>query len=149
MCRCRRGFLMKTKLEEWVQASKNVIPHLFLNGPEEFVERPCLGTKRNGAYSYITYKQLKDKICHFAAFLRNNDFRSQDKLIILAENREEWIVSDLGTMLVGGVIVPIYPTLSPHQMEYIVRHSDARVAVVSSQIQYNKLAKMYETFKIP
>ena len=90
----------ETDFEKWINNSKQVIPFLFFNCPFDFDERPCLGTKRSGEFEYINYRQLKDNVANFASALIDNHFSVADKLVIIAENREEWITADLGTMLV-------------------------------------------------
>ena len=62
-----------------------------------------------------------------------------DRVAILSENRWEWAVTDFATLAIGGVDVPLYPTLTPEQIGYMLRDSGAKVAVVSSREQYEKL----------
>ncbi len=54
-----------------------------------------------------------------------------DKIVTASNNRPEWNFLDVGMMQIGVVHVPIYPTLSKEETEYILQHSDARMAVVS------------------
>src|ERR1700688_3851360 len=62
-----------------------------------------------------------------------------DRVAILSENRWEWPVADFATLAIGAVDVPLYPTLTPEQIGYMLRDSGAKVAVVSSGDQYEKL----------
>ena len=138
----------ETDFEQWIHASRKVIPRLFLNCPFDFDQRPCLGTKQKGQFHYISYAQLKAQVWAFASALHQLDFSAKDKLVIIAENREEWIVTDLGCMLSAGIVVPAYPTLMPVQIEYIIQHSDAKVVVVSNQHQYEKLWEIIDSTNI-
>ncbi|MFO7617110.1 MAG: AMP-dependent synthetase/ligase [Bacteroidales bacterium] len=54
-----------------------------------------------------------------------------DKIVTASNNRPEWNFLDMGMMQIGVVHVPIYPTLSQEETEFILRHSDARMVVVS------------------
>jgi len=63
-----------------------------------------------------------------------------DRVVILSENRWEWAVADFACLAIGVVDVPLYSTESAERIGYMVRDSGARVAVVSSQAQYEKLA---------
>ncbi len=65
--------------------------------------------------------------------------RSGDRVALLSENRYEWPVSDLAILGLGAVTVPIYPTLTAQQCQYILQNSDAKVAIVSSAAQLDKL----------
>jgi len=62
-----------------------------------------------------------------------------DRLAILSENRPEWAVADFACFLLGAVVVPIYSTLTPQQTAYILRDSGAKIAVVSTERQLEKI----------
>jgi long-chain acyl-CoA synthetase len=63
-----------------------------------------------------------------------------DRVVLLSENRWEWAVADFAALALGAVDVPIYSTLGPEQIGYMLRDSGAKVAVVSSKDQLDKLA---------
>ena len=50
-----------------------------------------------------------------------------DRVAILSENRPEWAVADFGALLLGGVVVPVYPTLPAEQAAFILKDSGARI----------------------
>ena len=62
-----------------------------------------------------------------------------DRLAILSENRPEWAVADFASLLLGLVVVPIYSTLTAQQTAYILQDSGARVVVVSTEKQLQKV----------
>ncbi len=68
--------------------------------------------------------------------------RKGDRIALLAENRWEWPVVDFATLVLGAADVPIYPTLTAEQIALLLIDSGARVAVVSSEAQYKKLASI-------
>ncbi len=65
-----------------------------------------------------------------------------DRIALLAENRWEWPVVDFATLVLGAVDVPIYPTLTAEQIAALLIDSGARVAVVSTEAQYRKIASI-------
>jgi long-chain acyl-CoA synthetase len=65
-----------------------------------------------------------------------------DRIALLAENRWEWPVVDFATLVLGAVDVPIYPTLTADQTASLLIDSGARVAVVSTEVQYRKVASI-------
>jgi long-chain acyl-CoA synthetase len=71
-----------------------------------------------------------------------------DRVAILSENRPEWATAEFGTLLLGGVIVPIYPTLTADQSAFVVADSGARVAFVSSVEQLKKLQAIRAATKL-
>ena len=62
-----------------------------------------------------------------------------DRIGLLSENRWEWPICDFATLAMGAVDVPLYATLIPDQIGYMLRDSGARVVIVSTQEQYEKL----------
>jgi long-chain acyl-CoA synthetase len=72
--------------------------------------------------------------------LRDLGVQKGDRVAILSENRYEWPILDLAIVGQGAVTVPIYPTLTSHQCAYILKDAEARIAVVSSPMQHQKLA---------
>jgi len=58
---------------------------------------------------------------------------------LLSENRYEWAITDLATLGQGAVTVPIYPTLTAPQCQYILENSEAQVCVVSTPAQMEKV----------
>ncbi len=65
-----------------------------------------------------------------------------DRIALLAENRWEWPVVDFATLVLGAADVPIYPTLTADQIASLLIDSGARIAVVSTEAQYSKLASI-------
>ena len=65
-----------------------------------------------------------------------------DRIALLAENRWEWPVVDFATLVLGAADVPIYPTLTAEQIAELLIDSGARIAVVSTEAQYNKIASI-------
>jgi len=74
-----------------------------------------------------------------ARALRQLGLTKGDRLAILSENRMEWAVADFASLLLGVAVVPIYATLTAQQTAYILCDSGARVVVVSTQKQLEKV----------
>ena len=62
-----------------------------------------------------------------------------DRVLILSENRWEWAVADFACLAIGAVDAPLYATENAERVGYMARDCGAKVAVVSSQMQYDKL----------
>jgi len=62
-----------------------------------------------------------------------------DRVAILSETRREWTIADFATLLIGGVVVPIYPTLTAEQTAFMLRDSGARAVFVSTEKQMTKV----------
>src|SRR5580692_11537797 len=93
----------------------------------------------DGNWKPITSNELYGRVRALAEVLRGWGVAKGDRVAILSENRWEWAVTDLATLAIGGVDVPLYPTLTPEQIGYMLRDSGAKAVVVSSREQYEKL----------
>ena len=87
------------------------------------------------------YGEVVDQLA--AAFI-NWGIVPGDRVAILATNRWEWQVSDVATLMVGAVSVPIYPTSSAQQVSYILGHSEARLCVVGNADLLGKVLTQQE-----
>ena len=94
----------------------------------------------SGEWKPISSVELYGRVRALADVFRGWGLGKGDRVAILSENRWEWPVTDFATMAIGGVDVPLYPTLTPEQIGYMLKDSGARVAVVSSREMYEKVA---------
>ena len=92
-----------------------------------------------GAYHPITSVELYGRMRALADVFRGWGLVKGDRVVILSENRWEWVVTDFATLALGAVDVPLYATLTPDQVGYMMRDSGAKIAVLSSREQYDKL----------
>ena len=87
----------------------------------------------------ISSVELYGRVRALAEVFRGWGLGKGDRVALLSENRWEWAVTDFAALAIGAVDVPLYPTLTPDQVGYMLRDSGAKVAVVSSREQYEKL----------
>ncbi len=107
--------------------------------------RPALVAKDGGkAWQPLTYAELGVRLRAFSLGLRSLGVNPGDRVAILSENRPEWAVADLATLAMGGVTVPIYPTLPSPQVAYLLADSGARAVVVSDAKQLRKVIESRE-----
>jgi len=89
----------------------------------------------------ISHAEVYRNVKLLATAMRGLGVVRGDRIALLAENRPEWPLADYAAICIGALTVPVYPTLSAQQVGYILRHSGARLAFVSSAEQ---LAKVQE-----
>ena len=92
--------------------------------------------KENGEWKGSSFGSYYQESLRFAKALLSLDFNTESKISILAFNRPEWVVADVGTMLAGGVPAGIYQTCSPEEISYIISHSESAVVVVENEDQW-------------
>ena len=92
----------------------------------------CLVTKNNGVWIATSTKEYLEKANTISRALVRLDVNKNDKIaIISSSNRTEWNIMDIGVLQIGAQNVPIYPTISEVDYEYILNHSEATFCFVS------------------
>jgi long-chain acyl-CoA synthetase len=105
-------------------------------------ERAILRQDAAGAWRPLSSAELMARVYAVTQVFRAWGIVKGDRIALLAENRWEWPVVDFAALTMGAVDVPIYPTLTPEQIAGMLIDSGARVAVVSSEAQYRKVASI-------
>jgi len=105
-------------------------------GPERVMEWRDPAAK----WQPITGHQLYARVHALAGALTGWGIGKGDRVAILAENRWEWAVADFAVLALGAVDVPLYATLTAQQVAGMLADSGARVIVVSTARQYEKVA---------
>ena len=106
--------------------------------------RSAMAFKQAGMYRLITWSDYRRRADHVAAGLISLGIVPGDRIGIIAENRPEWLFTDIGMLAAGVVTVPMHSPLSPKQVEYELHHSDSRAVFVSNQTQANKVLEVVE-----
>lgn len=132
-----------------IQESFTTIPKMFEIITKKYLnlERPALMYKSEGKYNSISYSKLRENVRGFANGLLSLGISSGDKIGIISENRPEWFYSDMGAVSTGAIDVPMYPTLTPKQIEFILNDAGVSMLVVSNQTQLNKILKITDEVK--
>jgi long-chain acyl-CoA synthetase len=94
---------------------------------------------KDGEWKPITSAQMYGRVRALAGVLAGWGVGKGDRIALLSENRWEWPVTDFAVLALGAVDVPLYLTLTVEQVGYMLRDSGAKVAVVSSKEQYEKV----------
>jgi long-chain acyl-CoA synthetase len=91
--------------------------------------------RSHGEWKGISWQRFKQETYDFATALLSLDLKPGGTVCILMGNVPEWPISDIGTIIAGGVGVGLYPTSSAEQIAYIINHSDAEFVLVDSHEQ--------------
>jgi len=86
----------------------------------------------------ISHPEVFDTVRRGAGALRSLGIGRGDRVAILSENRPEWALSDYACLCLGVEDVPIYSTLLPHQIQYVLADSQAKVLLLSDAEQLSK-----------
>ncbi len=94
-------------------------------------QQPALLSKgKNGEYTALSYAEVDESVARVAASLAELGVQKGDTIGILSQNRPEWAVADLSVLRLGGIVVPIYPTLPSAYVKYIVDDSKMKMIFV-------------------
>jgi long-chain acyl-CoA synthetase len=115
------------------------LTQLLANTLKSYPKDDLMLVKKAGAYVPISTREFGDAVKELCLGLNSLGFRAGDKLCLLSENRPEWVMTDFAALCAGGLTVPIYTTLVPDQIHYIIDDSDASVVVVSNADHWRKL----------
>jgi long-chain acyl-CoA synthetase len=100
----------------------------------------CLVTKYNGEWVKTSTQEYVDQANAISRALLRMGIQKNDKIaIISSSNRTEWNIMDIGVLQVGAQTVPIYPTISAEDYEYILNHSESVYCFVSDEVVFKKL----------
>src|SRR5438552_7896008 len=88
--------------------------------------------KREGVWHSMSAGEMLRHSRSIALGLHSLGIRRGDRVALLSESRVEWVLADQGCIFAGAVGVPVYPTLTPPQVAYIVKDSGARALFVST-----------------
>src|SRR5262245_5816091 len=104
--------------------------------------RTAMRYKRHGLYHDLTWHRYRDDALACAAALVTAGIRPGDRVGLLAENRVEWLVADMGILAAAAVNVPPHAPLSPRQVQYQLADSAARWVFVSTRDQADKVRQV-------
>ena len=120
-----------------VKPDDNITDDLFRNA-EDWPDAVGLKRRTHGIWMPVTWRGFAAEVCGIAAGLMTAGVQPGDRVALMSRTRYEWTVLDYAILTAGGVVVPIYPTSSLEQVEWILRDSGA-VAVVVETDDHAKL----------
>ena len=109
------------------------LSQLFLNTLKTYPKDDLMAAKVEGRYVPISTEEFGRRVRHLSLGLADLGLGPGEKLVILSENRPEWTITDFAVLCAGAITVPIYTSLMPEQIKYIINDSDARIVVCSNR----------------
>jgi len=121
---------------------------------EKFPKEDMVAGKENGKWRAYSTKEIQDNVNRLTAGLlqlgvSGNDMTTEnrDKIAIIANNRPEWLITDMAVQQSGAILVPIYPTTSPNEIEFIFNDAAVKYVFVSSKELLDKIKSIQS--KVP
>ena len=108
------------------------IIELFETSVTKFPNNIYLWEKQNGKYEGTTYTQTREQVLKFGAGLVSLGLQKGDRVGLISEGRNAWIISELGILYAGGINVPLSVKLeSGNDLKFRLAHSGSRMVIVS------------------
>jgi long-chain acyl-CoA synthetase len=114
-------------------AEINTLCRLFLNTCRAYRKPGLLMVKEDGRYRPISTVEFEAAVRGLALGFQELGLRPGDKVALISENRPEWTITDFAVLTSGAVTVPIYTSLTPEQVRYIIHDAGAKMAVCSNR----------------
>ena len=115
------------------------IGQIFLNTVKSYQKKDQMLYKKENQYTPIPTEEFADWVKNFSLGLRELGAEVGDKIVIFSENCPEWVMTDLAILCLGRITVPIYTSLMPEQIKYIIDNSDAKIVVCSGPELWQKI----------
>jgi long-chain acyl-CoA synthetase len=93
----------------------------------------------NDQWQPITGKQMYGRVRALVEWMQAQGIKPGDRVALIAENRWEWPVVDFAVLAMGAVDVPLYQTLTPDQVGFMLQNSGSRAIFVATREQYDKV----------
>lgn len=123
---------------------KSTVPSLLRNVVENIhrAEETFLIHKKNANWEEISFKETLERADSIATFFLNKEIAKGDRLGLMIENSPEYVYYDQGIQQIGAVNVSIYPTLSEHEVTYIINDSGIKAILIGNPFLYKKVLKV-------
>jgi long-chain acyl-CoA synthetase len=116
------------------------IPGVFFERAAALGEREYLRFFRDGSWHSLGWTEMAERARRVACGLIAAGLKPGDHVVLMSENRAEWLYCDLAILAAGGVTVPIYPSLTSRAAAYIAEDSKTRLAIVANEELAAKLS---------
>jgi len=119
--------------------SFKTVPQMFQHVVSESPTLKTFYTKTENGWEGVELADLQVMVEDFANGLKNLGINDNDKVAIIGANSRKWAISDYAIAHIRAVSVPVYPTLIPAQSQYVVEHSESKIAIVQDEVQLDKV----------
>jgi len=109
------------------------LSRLFLHSCRAHRKPNRMMVKKDGVWKPISTDELETSVRRLSLGFQALGLKPGDRVALLSENRPEWVMADFAVLSAGGVTVPIYTSLLPDQVRYIIDDSGAKFVVCSDR----------------
>ncbi len=112
--------------------SERTLVQMFEASVQKYGDNILMWEKKTDRYEGTTYKDIHRSVCRFAAGLLDYGIRKGDRIALISEGRNDWVISELGILYTGAINVPLSVKIEElSELKFRLAHSGCRLAVVS------------------
>jgi len=115
----------------------------FEESVEKYNSNVYLWEKPQDKYEGTTYEETRKQVYEFAAGLLCLGIRKGDRISLISEGRNSWVIGELGILFTGAVNVPLSVKLTPPEIKFRINHSESKM-ILTSNIQAQKLKQIID-----
>lgn len=116
---------LKTPLEKLYEWEQKTPEKIFMRQPFQ------------GKWHDFTVKQVATEVRKMAAVLQSYNLPAQSKIALVSKNCAHWLIADLSIMMAGHISVPVYPNVGAETLNYVLKHSEAKLLLVGKLDDWN------------
>jgi len=125
-----------------MDGTERTVNDVFRNRVKKYGDRVAIEKKLRGKWQSATWNEYNERACATGLGLYSLGVRKGTMVALLSENRLEWLYADMGTLGIGGVVIPVYPTLVSEEIEYILNNSESKVIIPENKNQMKKVLEI-------
>ena len=105
---------------------------MFFDQVEQSGDDPFLWSKQDGTYMPQSWRETAKQVSELARGLKSTGVKKGGRVLLVSENRPEWLIADIAIMAIGAITVPAYITNTETDHLHIIENSGAELAIVSN-----------------
>ena len=125
-----------------MEGSERTVNDVFRNRVRQFGDRVAIEKKQRGKWSSASWNEYYERARATGLGLHSLGVRKGQMVALLSDNRLEWLYADMGTLGIGSVVIPVYPTLVAEEIEYILQNSGSKVIIPENRNQLKKVLEI-------
>jgi long-chain acyl-CoA synthetase len=123
---------------------RTTAPALLLQRARQRPDEVAFRVKQLGIYRERTWRDYAEMVAHTAKALAGEGLRAGDRVAIMADACEEWLICDQAAQALGAIVYGIYPTASPQEVEYQMRDGGAVLFIAEDQEYVDRILPLVD-----
>ncbi len=131
-------------IQRYAELRHKTIPGLLLERAESSPDQVAYRAKKLGVYREVTWRAFREKVRNCAMGLRQLGLKHGDRLALMGDPCEEYMISELAAQALGALTYGIYPTSSQKEVHYLMNDGGASIFVAENQEYVDRILPLHE-----